>query len=109
MSWRILSASGETDRLEVNTAREPWCWVGGEVDGAVCGVVIFCHPENFRAPQPVRAHPTEPFFCYAPQQAGDMEIVPGKPYEVRYRVIAVDGEPDAEKISGRAKEYADMD
>ena len=97
---RFLTASGVRDRAKVNGSREPWCWVGGEVKGEACGVVILCHPSNFRAPQPIRAHPTEPFFCYAPQQAGAMEIVPGKPYVARYRIIAADGEPDAAEIGG---------
>lgn len=103
---RFLAASGETDRDKLNTRKEPWCWMGGKVEGETCGVVLFCHPSNFRAPQPVRSHPTEPFFCYAPQQGGEMAIVPGKPYHARYRIIAADGEPDAAAIKKWADEYA---
>jgi hypothetical protein len=103
---RFLTASGLSDRAKVNTAKEAWCWVGGKVDGQTCGVAILCHPSNFRAPQPIRAHPTEPFFCYAPPQGGPMEIVPGKPYVARYRLIVADGEPDAQAIAKRAEEYA---
>lgn len=103
---KFLTASGVTDRLKVNTAREPWCWIGGKVDGATCGLTILCHPSNFRAPQPVRVHPTEPFFCYAPQQGGAMEIVPGKPYVARYRIIVTDGEPDPAAAGKWAEEYA---
>jgi hypothetical protein len=95
---KFLTASGLTDRLKVNTAKEPWC----------CGVAIFCHSSNFRAPQPVRVHPTEPFFCYAPQQAGAMAIEPGKPYVARYRLIVADGEPDAAALQKAAEEYAAM-
>lgn len=102
---RFLTASGLTDRLKVNSSKEPWCWVGGKVDGDTCGVVILCHPANFRAPQPVRVHPAEPFFCYAPQQGGDMAIEPGKPYVARYRLIVADGEPDAAAIAAWAAEY----
>lgn len=104
---RFLSASGETDRDKVNGSREPWCWVGGEVEGETTGVAILCHPENFRAPQPIRAHPGEPFFCYAPQQAGPMSIEPGKPYRARYRMVVFDGEPDAAKIAKWAAAYAE--
>lgn len=103
---KFLTASGITDRNKVNTSKEPWCWVGGKVDGQTCGVTILCHPSNFRAPQPVRAHPTEPFFCYAPQQGGAFEIVPGKPYVARYRLIVTDGEPDAAAAKKWAEEYA---
>lgn len=102
---RFLTASGLTDRLKVNTAKEPWCWVGGKVDGETCGVTFLCHPSNFRAPQPIRAHPEEPFFCYAPQQGGAMEIVPGKAYTARYRLIVTDGEPDAKAAAKWAEVY----
>lgn len=104
---RFLTASGITDRTKVNSAREPWCWIGGTVDGGTCGVLILCHPENFRAPQPIRCHPTEPFFCYAPQQAGAMAIEPGKPYVARYRIVVADGGPDAELFARLAAEYAE--
>ena len=103
---RFLTASGLTDRVKVNTAKEPWCWIGGKVDGVTCGATFLCHPSNFRAPQPIRAHPDEPFFCYAPQQGGAMEIVPGKPYVARYRIIVADGEPDAGAAAKWAAEYA---
>jgi len=103
---RFFTASGITDRNKVNTAKEPWCWVGGKVDGETCGIAILCHPGNFRAPQPIRAHPSEPFFCFAPQQAGAMEIVPGKPYTMRYRIIVADGEPDAAEAKKWAEAYA---
>jgi hypothetical protein len=103
---KFLTASGLTDRLKVNTSKEAWCWVGGKVDGETCGVAIFCHPSNFRAPQPVRVHPTEPFFCYAPQQGGAMAIEPGKPYVARYRLIVADGEPDKAVLGKLATEYA---
>ena len=105
---KFLGASGETDRNKLNTSKQSWCWIGGQVDGGTCGVVILCHPSNFRAPQPVRAHPTEPFFCYAPQQGGDMEITPAKPYRARYRIIAADGEPDAAAIGKWAAAYAEV-
>jgi hypothetical protein len=103
---RFLTASGKTGRDEVNGSREPWCWVGGKVDGATCGVTILGHPSNFRAPQPVRAHPTEPFFSFAPQQLGEMEITPGKPYTARFRIIVADGEPDPAKAAKWVAEYA---
>lgn len=95
---KVLTSQGITDRIQANTSRERWCWLGGTVDGETAGVAILGHPDNFRAPQPVRVHPTEPFFCFAPQQGGTMAIEPGKPYRVRYRLIIADGEPGADRI-----------
>lgn len=89
---RFLTAEGETDRIKGNETRSKWCWIGGAVEGGVAGVTLLCHRDNFRFPQPMRLHPKEPFFCYAPQQLGDMEIAPGKPYVSRYRIVITDGE-----------------
>ncbi len=103
---RFLSASGLEDRNKVNTSREKWCWVGGKVDGKTCGITFLAHPANFRFPQPIRAHPEEPFLCFAPQQLGDMEILPGKEYISRYRMIVADGEPDAKLAEKWWNDYA---
>lgn len=92
---KFLSASGLTDRAKLDTSREKWCWLGGKVDGETCGVTILGHPGNFRFPQPVRMNPDQPFFCFAPQQMGEMEISPGEKYISRYRLVVADGEPDA--------------
>jgi len=70
------------------------------------GMAILCHPENFRAPQHMRLHPSEPFFCYAPQQGGDMEIAPGKKYVSRYRFVVHDGPPNKEVIDRLWNDYA---
>jgi hypothetical protein len=100
---QLLASSGKTNRQEINTSRERWCWIGGTVEGNLCGVIILCHPENFRFQQPVRAHPDEPFFCYAPQQLGDMEIAPDDTYVARYRLVVSDGKPTAEDAEAHWK------
>ena len=103
---RFLTASGLTDREKVNTSREKWCWIGGKVTGETCGLTVLGHPQNFRFPQPLRAHPSEPFFCFAPQQLGEMEIIPGQKYIARYRLVIADGEPDAKAAETWWEEYA---
>lgn len=103
---QFLTSEGITDRLKGNESRAKWLWTGGMVDGAAAGLTILCHPQNFRFPQPLRLHPTEPFVCFAPQQAGDMEIKPGTPYISRYRLIIADGKPSAEDAEDWWKQYA---
>jgi hypothetical protein len=76
------------------------------VDAATCGVTILCHPGNFRFPQPVRANPDHPFFCYAPQQLGPMEITSAAPFISRYRLLVADGEPDAKRANEAWDLYA---
>lgn len=106
LNFHFLSASGITDRNKLNTAREKWCWMGGKVDGETCGVAILGHPENYRFPQPVRANPDQPFFCFAPQQLGEMRIVPGEKYVSRYRLVVTDGKPDAKATEAQWEDYA---
>jgi len=50
LEWRgeLLTPSGLTDRKRVNAAREKWCWIGGQVGDATCGIEILNHPGNFR-------------------------------------------------------------
>lgn len=92
----LTSEGGDRSDGHATTAR--WCYVGGVVDGAQAGVAILGHVDNFRAPQPMRIHPTEPFFNFAPTQAGPFAIVPGQPYRARYRYVAFDGPPDTSHL-----------
>lgn len=108
------NGAGKTDFLTsegvrgtaANETRGTWCYMGGPVDGAKAGIVVFCHPSNFRAPQPFRAHPSEPFLCLAPSQLGDWRIAPGEEYVSRYRFAAVDGEPNAAEFDRLYHDYA---
>ncbi|HAM72519.1 MAG TPA: hypothetical protein DCM86_12830 [Verrucomicrobiales bacterium] len=90
----FLTSEGETNRVRANTTRARWCTMGGEIDGRYAGMAILCHPDSFRAPQPMRIHPDEPFFCYAPPQAGDFTIGQNAPYDAQYRFVVFDGPPD---------------
>jgi hypothetical protein len=102
----FLTSDGETDRVKGNATRGRWCAMHGPLDGGVAGLTILGHPDNFRFPQPMRLHPAEPFFCFAPQQGGDMEIAPGKPYVSRYRFVIHDGPPDAQEIERLWRDFA---
>lgn len=104
---RFLTSEGETNRIKANETRGRWCWIGGAADGQTVGVAILCAPDNFRAPQPMRVHPSEPFLCFAPSQLGDWAIEPGKPYVARYRFVAMDGEPNTEVIERLWRDYAE--
>ncbi len=76
------------------------------MEGRPAGIAILCHPANFRAPQPMRIHPTEPFFCSVPSQMGRWEIVPGQVYLSRYRYIVADGLPDRAELDRLQNDYA---
>lgn len=103
---QLLTPAGETGRVKINTSRAHWCWLGGEVEGKTAGVLIMGHPANFRSPQPIRAHPEEPFFCFAPQQLGEMALKPGEEYVSRYRFILADGKITPEQAQHWWEDYA---
>lgn len=94
----ILTSDGETDRVKAHTNKMRWLHIGGDVEGTLTGIAMMGHPENFRAPQPVRVAEGEPFFCFAPSQGGDWKIAPGKPYVARYRYVVSDGAPDRARL-----------
>ncbi|MDB5294322.1 MAG: hypothetical protein JWO31_305 [Phycisphaerales bacterium] len=103
---RFLTSEGK-DRSTGNDSRARWVANAGVTQGRQAYVAVLCAPDNFRAPQPVRLHPTEPFMCYAPPIAGDFVIEPGKPYVARYRIVAGDGEPDPAELNRLWADYAD--
>jgi hypothetical protein len=105
----LLTSEGVRDRVAANGTRARWCAMAGEVDGAVAGLAILAHPTNFRAPQPIRVHPTMPMLCFAPTQLGPHVIKPGEWLVERYRVVVFDGPPDNALLEARWQAFAHPD
>ena len=94
---RFTTSDGKR-RFEGNHSRPTWVDLSGKVDGQIVGVSILGNRRNFRFPQPVRLHPTKPYFCFAPMVVGDFEIAPWETYESRFRYIVHDGDLSKEVI-----------
>lgn len=105
LNMSVLTSEGLA-RIEGHASRSRWVAASGRSDGRLAGIAILSHPSNVRFPQPMRIHPTEPFINYAPTQLGDMVIVPGTPYRMRYRMVVFDGAPDAALIERLWAQYA---
>ena len=103
---QFLTSEGKS-RADGNHSRPNWVCVHGKLDGGACALVIFCHPENFRAPQPVRLHPDKPYFVFTPPALGEFEIAPGNELRNRYRYIVHDGPTDAELYDRLWREYSE--
>ncbi len=101
----FLTSEGK-DRSNGNGTRARWCHIGGRIGGEFAGIAILDHPTNFRAPQPMRLNPDQPFFCYAPSVMGEWEIGRGQEYVSRYRFIVYDGEPDVAALNRYWDDYA---
>lgn len=108
---RFRTSEAITDRIRGNGSRGRWCWIGGPAknsDGKeeVAGVVLLSHPSNPRFPEPMRIHPTEPFFCWSPQQMGAFTVPPNGQHRMRYRILVVDGVPDPGEIECEWQEWS---
>jgi len=93
-------------RANGNHSRPRWCDVYGTIDGQPTGITVFCHPGNFRFPQPVRLHPSKPYFCFSPMVLGAFRIEPSRPYVSRYRFYVHDGKVDAARANALWNDYA---
>jgi len=106
---KFLTSEGLTRDKGHGTAAK-WCAMSGNIgtkdQAKPAGIAILCHPENFRFPQKMRIHPSEPFFNFAPEQDGEFQIVPGKPYVSRYRFVVFDGDTDAKLCEALWNDYA---
>jgi hypothetical protein len=100
-----LTSEGFT-RVDGNAQPARWVELHGRLDGQPAGVAVLGHPENFRAPQPARLHPTKPYFVFAPMIAGSFRIEPGDTYTSRYRYWLHDGPPDAGQNDRHWHDYA---
>jgi hypothetical protein len=96
-----LTSEGKT-RKDGHATRARWCEVAGAIEGKWAGVTFLSHPKNFRHPEPMRIWPSgQVFFNWAPSQAGDWVMEPGKEHVFRYRQYVHEGKAsvaDAERI-----------
>lgn len=102
----FLTSEGKT-RANGHETTARWCRMSGNLGGKPASIAFLGHPSNFRFPQNMRIHPDEPFFNWAPSQAGDFAIEPGKPYVSRYRFIVADEVLGPEELDAAWKAYAE--
>ncbi len=95
--FQFLTSEG-LGRLEGNHTRPHWVAAHGEIDGGECGIAIMGHPRNFRHPEPVRLHPTKPYFVFSPCVLGEFRLEPGIEHRARYRYYVYDGPLDRDAI-----------
>lgn len=103
--FAFLTSEGK-NRRQGNHTRPHWVAMTGDLDGEPASLAVMCSPRNFRSPQPVRLHPTKPYFCFSPMVTGAFAIQPGKPYVSRYRYLVRSAAADADFIEKRWREYS---
>lgn len=93
IGFEFLTSEG-LQRHDGNHAGARWVAIHGPVDGQFAGAALLSHPDNFRAPQPVRLHPYMPYFCFTPIAKQEHVIRPDTGYDAKYRYVAFDGPAD---------------
>ncbi len=89
-NFDYLTSEGKS-KTDGNQTRPRWVDLFGPLAGQTTGTLIMDHKDNFRFPQPVRLHPTMPYFCFTPASLESFTIKPGTPYVSRYRFYVHDG------------------
>jgi hypothetical protein len=102
----FLTSEGK-HRADGNHTRARWVDLSGLVDDRFGGVAVLGHPDNLRAPQPVRLHPNKPYLSFAPEVLGGFTIAPDSPYTARYRLATHDGPPDPAALDRLWRDYAE--
>lgn len=103
---RFLTSEGK-GQITGNHTRPRWCDLSGPVGDRTAGIAFLSHPKNFRAPEPLRIHPTMPYMVYSPSFLGNWEIKPGTPHVSRYQFIVHDGNLPATTINQLWQNFAE--
>ncbi|MFG0297965.1 MAG: PmoA family protein [Maioricimonas sp. JB045] len=88
----FLTSDGHS-RVAGNHTRPKWVAATGPFEEGPGTLTVLDHPANFRFPQPVRLHPSKPYFVFTPPFLGPFALPPGQPYVSRYRYFVHDGAP----------------
>jgi hypothetical protein len=102
----VFLTSEGLDRAGGDASNGRWVFIGGTVEGSLAGYAVLGHPQNFRAPQPLRIHPDEPYASLSPPKAGAFSIEPGQDYVTRFRIVTIDGAPDAALFDALWNDFA---
>jgi lysophospholipase L1-like esterase len=83
-----------SDRVKGNHEHAKWVCMTGETDSHPMSIAVLSHPNNFRAPQSARLHPSKPYFVFSPCVDGEFRIDRQHPYAARYRFLITDAAAD---------------
>ena len=103
--WIVQTDSG-FDTSNANAKPAAYVDVSGMVNGKYCGVTVFSFPSNFRYPEPIRLHPTMPYWCFAPTVNEGFTIAPHAKLLSHYRYFIYDGKPDQQRIAAISKDIS---
>jgi len=112
----VLTSEGK-DRAAADGTRARWCIVEGAsvVEEGRSGILFMSHPDNREHPEPMRVWPPdsprgELFFEFCPIRHNAWELLPGRDYTLKYRMVVFDGElaPEEAERYWNGFAYADQ-
>ena len=107
----VLTSEGN-NRKESDGSTARWCIVEGKLGDGSGGAVMMSHPANFNHPEPLRIWPEnsngrgDMFANFAPTKTTDWNVMPGKNYTLKYRMLVFDGKMTAEKAESAWQSFA---
>jgi hypothetical protein len=101
----FLTSEGQ-DRVKAQGAAARWCYLGGKSGGKLAGVAILAHPQNSKRPEAMFVDPEEPVMGFAPTKNGPIVVRPGKPLQLKYRFVVLDGKPDSKLFDRLWNDFA---
>jgi len=109
---KITTSSGK-DRKDADGSLEKWVMAEGTIDGTHAGILFLSYPENYNHPEPIRVWPEKEnrgrgdvFVNFAPTKNKDWVLLPGKKYQLRYRLIVFDDSLSAAEAEAFWKDFA---
>ncbi|MCA8989012.1 MAG: PmoA family protein, partial [Planctomycetaceae bacterium] len=103
-----MQTNQTADRVQGNHTRATWVAMSGLAQPgstAQAGVALIGHPENLRAPQPVRLHPSKPYFCFCPVVEEAITLSSDDKLRARFLVVTFDGTVPVEQLQELTTEF----
>jgi len=101
---RMLTDAGY-DRLKGNGKPAKWVTMHGKLKDGAGGITMLSHSGNFNAPQPVRLHPSMPYFCFMPAVNQPFSIGRDNPLLSRYRYCVFNGEINTALLNALSQQF----
>lgn len=108
----MLTSEGKA-RKEIDGSTARWIYVTGTgKSGKRSGVLFMNYPENYNSPQPLRIWDEKAngrgdvFVNFAPTKNMDWKLLPGKKYQLRYRVFTYEGKMTKERAESLWNDFA---
>jgi len=108
---KVLTSEGK-NRAAADGTTARWCMVQGAVNGDYAGLVMMSYPTNYNYPEPLRVWPEnmnnrgDVFINFSPTKNKNWQLVPGKEYLLKYRLLVFNDVFTKEKAEAAWQHFA---